>query len=114
MPTAWAPLIRAIWPTTEPTAPEAAATTTVSPAAGLPRHSEDAECGLNWCSRWFDLLQAGTIGQSMGLPAGTAYNDIALGEPGARAWTIRSRGRSSLSVYNRAVRMGSSMGERTA
>jgi hypothetical protein len=33
MPTAWAPLIRAIWPTTEPTAPEAAATTTVSPTA---------------------------------------------------------------------------------
>jgi len=33
MPTARAPLIRAIWPTTEPTAPEAAATTTVSPTA---------------------------------------------------------------------------------
>src|ERR1035437_7745070 len=35
MPTARAPLIRAIWPTTEPTAPEAAATTTVSPAIDL-------------------------------------------------------------------------------
>ena len=33
MPTARAPLIRAIWPTTEPTAPEAAATTTASPTA---------------------------------------------------------------------------------
>jgi len=36
MPTARAPLMRAIWPTAEPTAPEAAATTTVSPACGLP------------------------------------------------------------------------------
>jgi hypothetical protein len=45
-------------------------------------HPEDAECGLNWCSRWIDLLQAGTIGQRMGLPAGTAYDDIALGKPG--------------------------------
>jgi hypothetical protein len=25
-------------------------------------------------------LQAGTIGQSMGLPAGTAYNNLSLGE----------------------------------
>jgi hypothetical protein len=29
---------------------------------------------------YIDLLQAGAIGQSMGLPAGTAYNDIALGK----------------------------------
>ena len=36
MPTARAPLIFAIWPTTEPTAPDAADTTTVSPALGLP------------------------------------------------------------------------------
>jgi hypothetical protein len=32
-------LDRAIWPTAEPTAPEAAATTTVSPACGLPMSS---------------------------------------------------------------------------
>ena len=26
------------------------------------RVCRDAECGLNWDSRWSDLLQAGTIG----------------------------------------------------
>ncbi len=36
MPTARAPLIFAICPTTEPTAPDAADTTTVSPAFGWP------------------------------------------------------------------------------
>src|SRR5882757_5855880 len=36
MPTDRAPLILAIWPTSEPTAPEAADTTTVSPALGRP------------------------------------------------------------------------------
>ena len=36
MPTARQPLSLASWPTTEPTAPEAADTTTVSPALGLP------------------------------------------------------------------------------
>ena len=25
-------------------------------------HSEDAECGLNWCSRRIHLLEAGTVG----------------------------------------------------
>src|SRR5262249_58316752 len=44
-------------------------------------HSEDAQCSLNRCSRWIDLLQAGAIGQSISLPAGTADNDITLGEP---------------------------------
>ncbi len=34
MPTARQPLILAIWPTTAPTAPAAAETTTVSPALG--------------------------------------------------------------------------------
>src|SRR5215472_4033167 len=48
--------------------------------SGHSGHSEYAECSLNGCSRWIDLLKAGTIGQSMGLPAGTAYNDIALGK----------------------------------
>ena len=58
-----APLILAIWPTTEPTAPEAAATTTVSPAdrladleqphiGGHTRHAEDAECGLRLALAW--------------------------------------------------------------
>ena len=36
MPTTRQPLILAIWPTTEPTGPDAAATTRVSPALGLP------------------------------------------------------------------------------
>jgi hypothetical protein len=49
---------------------------------GHTRHPEDAECGLNWCSRGFNLLQAGAIGQRIGLPASTAYDDIAFGEPG--------------------------------
>src|SRR5450759_3793513 len=50
--------------------------------SGHTRHPENTECGLNWCSRWFDLLQAGAIGQRMGLPASPAYDDVALGEPG--------------------------------
>src|SRR5262249_47663220 len=36
MPTARQPCSLASWPTTEPTAPDAAETTTVSPALGLP------------------------------------------------------------------------------
>ena len=36
MPTTRVPLMRAICPTTEPTAPDAAATTTVSPFFGCP------------------------------------------------------------------------------
>ena len=36
MPTTRAPAILAIWPATEPVAPAAADTTTVSPACGLP------------------------------------------------------------------------------
>ena len=36
MPTTWQPLIRAICPTTAPTAPAAADTRTVSPGAGRP------------------------------------------------------------------------------
>src|SRR5687767_1151133 len=39
MPTARSPLIFAIWPTTEPTAPVAAATTSVSPVFGWPMSS---------------------------------------------------------------------------
>ena len=39
MPTARHPWILAIWPTTPPTAPEAADTTTVSPAFGCPKSS---------------------------------------------------------------------------
>src|SRR5262249_1683589 len=48
--------------------------------SGHSGHSEDAECSLDRCSRWIDLLKAGAVGQSMSLPAGTAYNDIALGK----------------------------------
>ena len=40
MPTTRQPLILAIWPTTEPTAPEAAETTTVSPGCGRPMSSK--------------------------------------------------------------------------
>src|SRR5215472_2144890 len=29
---------------------------------GHTRHPEDAECGLNWRSRWIDLLQTRAIG----------------------------------------------------
>src|SRR5262249_44863666 len=48
--------------------------------SGHSGHSENAQCSLNRCSRWIDLLQPGTIRQSMSLPAGTAYDDIAFGE----------------------------------
>src|SRR5947207_2793200 len=42
--------------------------------SGHSGHSENAQCSLNRCSAWVDLLQAGTVGQSMALPAGTADN----------------------------------------
>ena len=91
MPIARAPLIFAICPTAEPTAPEAAATTTVSPACGLPisskpgigghaGHAEHAHRGRDRAEFRIDLVQPLAVGQRMGLPAGARQHDVALGE----------------------------------
>src|SRR5262245_50307399 len=48
--------------------------------SGHSGHSENAQRSLHRCSRWIDFLHAGAVGQSMSLPAGTAYDDIAYGE----------------------------------
>ena len=83
MPTARHPLILAICPTTEPTAPDAAATTTVSPAFGWPisrrpdigrhaRHAEHAERSRDRRRRRIELAQAGAVRQRIVLPAAIA------------------------------------------
>ena len=76
MPTARAPLILAICPTTEPTAPEAADTTTVSPAFGCAdfeqarvgghaRHAEHAERGRDRRELRIELAQPGAVRERM-------------------------------------------------
>ena len=91
MPTARAPLIFAIWPTAEPTAPEAAATTTVSPGlrladieqariGGHAGHAEHADRGRDRRDLRIDLGQTLAVGNRMGLPAGARQHDVALGK----------------------------------
>ena len=91
MPTARAPLSLAIWPTSEPTAPEAADTTTVSPGCGLPdlekpgvgghaRHAEHAERGRDRRQRRIDLSHPLAVGDRVGLPAVRTEHDIARGK----------------------------------
>ena len=99
MPTALAPAILASCPTSEPTGPLAAATTTVSPGLGLPmsvepgiggkaRHAEHAQPGRDrrqLAGRAY--AGAGALPRRMRAPAGTRQHDIA----GARSRDDRRR-----------------------
>src|ERR1700759_1796239 len=92
MPTARAPLILAIWPTADPTAPDAAATTTVSPGCGLPISSSPVyavmpgmpstptavETGPSFGSILVSPLPAESAWPD--LPAGAGEPDLALGK----------------------------------
>ena len=88
MPTARQPLSFAIWPTSEPTGPVAAATTTVSPGFGWPmlrrpgigghaRHAEDAERGRGRRRRGVDLAQLLAVEDGVFLPAAHAEREVA-------------------------------------
>ena len=93
MPTARAPLMPGdLARPPQPTAPEAAATTTVSPACGLPdlqkarvgghpRHAEDTERGRDRRQRRIDLAHALAVGHRVGPPAGTGEHDVAGSKP---------------------------------
>ena len=91
MPTARAPLIFAIWPTAEPTAPDAAATTTVSPGLRLADieqtrirrhagHAEHADRRRDRRDLRIDLRKPLPVGDRVRLPARARQHDVALGE----------------------------------
>src|SRR5271157_875338 len=80
MPTALAPAIFASWPTSDPTGPLAAATTTVSPGVGLPitrrppyagepRHAEHAEPRRDRRDGRVELAQVRAIRQRVRAPS---------------------------------------------
>src|ERR1700692_2642612 len=92
MPTARAPLILAICPTAEPTAPEAAETTTVSPGLGWPMSSRPtyavipgmpspAGAGDMGACLVPGLGDAAARAHRVRLPAVVAQHDVAPGDP---------------------------------
>ena len=95
MPTARQPLIFASWPTIEPTAPDAADTTTVSPGFRLadveqadvrrhPRHAEHADRRRDRRRLRIELPQLLAVRRRVLLPAVVAGDDVAGAKPGLR------------------------------
>src|SRR6266705_3139103 len=88
MPPALAPAIFASWPTSDPTGPLAAATSTVSPGAGLPitrrrpygepGHPEYAEPRRDRCDGRIELAQVRAIRQGVRTPSRLRKHDVAF------------------------------------
>jgi hypothetical protein len=77
MPTARQPLIRAIWPTAEPTAPAAEDTSTVSPGCGRPTSSSAKYAVIPGMPRMPSAVEIGASAGSTGRSAAasaTAYS----------------------------------------